>query len=54
METHNFTASLFYYYYFYLFIFFFLASEVGKIGPYAPTPCKFLNITEIFLHWKDY
>ena len=44
METHNFTASLFY----------FRASEGGNIGLYAHTPCNFLNLTEIFLHWKDY
>ena len=26
----------------------------GKIGPYAHTPFNFLNLTEIFLYWKDY
>ena len=41
---HNFTASLFN----------FCASERGKLGLNAHTPCNFLNITEIFLHWKDY
>ena len=38
MEIHNFTASLSY----------FRASEVGKIGLYAHTPCNFLNLPEIF------
>ena len=46
METHNFTASLFY----------FQASERGKIGPYVYTctPCNFLNLTEIVIYCKDY
>ena len=33
MKTHNFTAR---------------ASECGKIGPGAHTPCNLLSITEIF------
>ena len=44
METQYFTASLFY----------FRSSDWGKIGPYAHSPCNFLNLTEIFLHRKDY
>ena len=44
METHTFTASLFY----------FWTSEGGKKGPNVHALCNFLSITERFLHWKDY
>ena len=63
METHNFTAYIFYFSFIYSLFFRGVAggggggegvgvgggaSEGGKIGPNAHIPCNFLNITEIF------